>query len=113
MITFKQQITVQEELVEGLATFLGYQSTIIKEFEKEDGSKDIENVFNPETPIEFIDRLAKEHTASFFKPFGEKLVQDELIKTGIDEQKKQVQEQIEAQIVTPIIEGLISDVVIE
>lgn len=54
----------------------------------------------------------KEHTANFFKPFGDKLVQDELVKLGIDEQKAQAQTEIEAQIITPVMEGLTSEVVI-
>lgn len=119
MITFKQQITVPEELVEGLAVFLGYKPTLtrINEIVDDDTTDPVtvhheeEEYPNPETAIEYIDKLAKENTAKFFKPFGEKLVQDELTKLGIDEQKKQAEAQLEQAIVMPVMDALITEIV--
>lgn len=115
MITFKQQITVTEELVTGLSIFLGYKPTLTKENEVvDDDSTDpvtthieTEEYPNPETAEEYVDKLAKAHTANFFKPFGDKLVQDELVKLGINEQKAQ----IENAIIKPVEEALVTQII--
>ena len=119
MITFKQQITVSEELVTGLALFLGYQPTLTREITVVDDDTtdpvtthiETEEYPNPETAEQFVDIKAKEHTSNFFKPFGEKLVQDELVKLGLDEQKKQAQTQLEEAIIAPVVTGLTSEVI--
>lgn len=115
MITFKQTITVSDELVQGLAVFLGYQPTLTRDLpldpEREVRTEiQTEEYPNPETAEEYVDRLAKDHTANFFKAFGDKLVQDELTKLGIDEQKEQSKKQLEDAVIKPVTEVLITEV---
>lgn len=119
MITFKQQITVPEELVTELAVFLGYEPTLIKQITVVDDDTtdpvtthfEEEKYPNPESAEQYVDRFAKEHTANFFKPFGDKLVQDELVKLGLDKQKKQAQTEIELQLIAPVMKGLTTEVI--
>ncbi len=116
MITFKQQITVPEELVGGLAEFLGYEQILKTEFPLDEPTKDgdyfeIREEKNPESAEEYVDRKAKEHTQGFFKPFGDKLVELELAKLGIDEQKQEAKEQIEKRIIDPVINNLFTEII--
>jgi hypothetical protein len=110
MITFKQELTVSEELVQGLAYELGWTDSIQVQ---EVGTPFETSQENPESYTEFVQRKAREHMIEFFLPFGEKLVTQEIINQGIEEQMKQAKAQIEAQIVAPIIEGLITEVVVD
>lgn len=98
MITFKQQITVEQDLVDGLAQSLGYGPTIIV---RQGG--DLLTQTNPETTIEFIDRLAKKHTENFFLPFGKKLVEQQLAVPKA---------QLEQLIINPVMNALVTEVVI-
>lgn len=84
MITFKQQITVPEELVQGIAVELGWEEEL------------------EITPEQFVDLKAKEHTARFFLPFGQKLVEQQLATAKA---------QLEQAIIVPVKEALITEVV--
>lgn len=86
MITFKQQITVSEELVQGMAHNLGWHSEL-----------------HTETPEEYVAKKAKEYMTGFFIPFGEQLVAQQLSET---------KEQLEQAIIEPVKNALISEVVI-
>jgi hypothetical protein len=109
MITFKQEITVPEELVIGLAIDLGWKDVIETSEVGENGLAITKYIENSETAVQFIDRLSKQHTINFFKPFGDKLVAQELKKTGVEEQVQQTKEALEAQIIKPIVEGLVTE----
>lgn len=86
MITFKQQITVPEELVQGLAIDLGWGEDL------------------GITAEQFVDQRAKAHTANFFLPFGRSLVEQQLA---------DARTQLEQAIITPVQDALITEVVIE
>jgi hypothetical protein len=105
MTTFKQQLTVSEELVHAMALDLGYKS----EYEwEENGEKKVAQ--NPQTPEQFIDELAKQNTINFFVPFGLKLVESEFKKLGFEEQERQIREQLKAQIMQPVIDTLVTEI---
>lgn len=121
MITFKQEITVSEELVKGLAKELGWQETLTRQIEVVDDDTtdpvtthfETEEYDNPETFIQFIDKRAKEHTSNFFKPYGEKIVKEELEKTGVLNQVETTKAQIEESVLKPVLESLTSEVIEE
>jgi hypothetical protein len=82
MITFKQQITVQEELVTEFAQYLGWQEGNI-------------------SAEEYINQKSKQHMADFFLPFGYKLVNESL---------QQAREQLQSQIIQPVVDALATEV---
>lgn len=119
MITFKQQITVSEELAHGLALDLKYQPTLTRQIEIVDDAEatpplthfEIEEYENPESAVQYVERLAKEHTAKFFLPFGEKLVAQAI--ADAQAQVEQAREQAKAQIIDPIVDALVTEVITE
>lgn len=115
MITFKQQITVSEELVNALAIDLGYKPMLTRQIQTEEfiDPAPTEEYPNPQSAEEFIDNLSKQHTINFFKPFGDKLVAQEIAKLGFAEQEAQARTQLEAQIITPVVESLTTEVVVD
>lgn len=96
MITFKQQLTVPEELVQGLALQLGYQT----ELPEEGGVL----VPNPQSAEDFIQERAREHMENFFLPYGQIL---------IEEQLKSARQQLAQQIIGPIREAFVTEVIHE
>lgn len=95
MKTFKQEITVSDELVQMFAIFLGYQPKITE-------YPELTEIDNPESAEEYVDKMAKTHTQAFLKPFANFLVGEEIAKLNIEQAKKQ----IEDAIVTPVMESL-------
>ncbi len=108
-ITFKKQLTASEELVLGLAQFKGYMTDVFVEVEGEETTV----TPNPESPAQFIDRLLDEHIKAFYLPFGNILVQAELDKLGIDEQKRQAEEQLKIGIIKPVNDALTGEIIVE
>jgi hypothetical protein len=112
MITFKQQITVPEELVQGLAIELGWTPTLTRQVEVIDDDTttpptthfETEEYENPQSAEDFVDEKAKEHTTQFFLPFGEKLVAQAIAEA--EAQVEQAKEQAREQIIKPILEAL-------
>ena len=119
MITFKQEITVSEELVKGLAKELGWQEKLTRQNTVVDDDTtypvtthfEDEEYDNPETFIQFVDRKGKEHSVNFFKPYGEKIVREELAKTGVLEQVEATKAQLEEAVLKPVLESLTSEVI--
>jgi len=116
MKTFKQQITVSDELVQGLAQELGYQSILTRQIEVEvenewgiTKSLQTEEYQNPESPEDFVSRLAKEHTQKFFLPFGEKLVAQAI--ADAQAQVEVARQQAREQIINPIVNALSTEVI--
>ena len=105
--TFKKQLTASEDLVQGLAQFKGYMTNISIIEPGQEPSV----IPNPESPVAFIDRLLDEHIKAFYVPFGQTLVKVELDKLGIDEQKRQAQEQIENVIIKPVNDALTGEII--
>jgi hypothetical protein len=114
MITFKQQISVPEELVEAMAIEFGYKPLLTRQIEQIDYAEIdgeqieqsryfvTEEYENPQTSAEFIDNVAKQHTINLFKPFGNKLVEQAVA---------EAKEQAEAQIVEPIVNALSTEII--
>jgi hypothetical protein len=109
MITFKQQITVPNELVLGLALELGWKESFT--YTNNEGVEVTEQ--NPQTAEQFVDERSKQHTMNFFIPFGIKLVEQEIKKLGFDEQKEQARAQIMQQIIKPVTDALTTEVLKE
>jgi len=86
MKTFKQQITVSDELVVGFALYLGW----VEEMEI--------------TPEEFVNQKSKEYMQNFFLGFGRKLVEDQLA---------EAKNQLEQTIIKPVQDALTTEVVEE
>lgn len=119
-ITFKKQLTASEELVQGLAIFKGYELVLKRVIEVVDDEAtdpvtvhhEEEEYQNPESPQEYVDRLLDDHIKEFYIPFGQKMVEDELAKLGIDEQKAQAKAQIEQAVITPVNDALTGEIII-
>jgi hypothetical protein len=108
-ITFKQQFTFNEEAVMGFAIFLGWRDMIETQSEYKDGemARTI-MIENPESFTDFVDRKAREHSLEFTKSWAEKLKQDYINKTVAEN----IEPQLHEQIVKPVEDALISEVII-
>jgi hypothetical protein len=117
MITFKQQITVPKELVQGLALDLGWTPKLTRQVEivDDDTTEPItvhsedEEYPNPVSAEEYIDQKAKEHTQNFFLPFGEKLVEQAV--ASAQAQVEHAKEMAQEQIIEPILQALTTEIV--
>ena len=119
MITFKQQFTYPEELVIGFALFLGWKEKLTRQIEIVDDSTtdpvtthfETEEYDNPQSFTEYVDMKAREHTLLFTKSWAEKLKQDYL-NVQVDEFKAKVEPSLNAQIIKPVEDALITEIVV-
>ena len=119
MITFKQQFTFTEESVKNFAIFLGWQEKLTRQVEKEDTAveppaiyTETEEYDNPETFTDYVDRLAKEHSAKFTNAYAVSLKEQE-INRQVEELKATIEPAIDEQIIKPVEDALTSEVVID
>jgi hypothetical protein len=129
-LTFKQELTVTEELAKGFAIYLGWKEKLTRQITvvDDDTTDPVTTHFadeeydNPETFIQFVDRKGKENTLNFYKPYSDLVVAQELEKTGIPQQIQHVEQEaqtvlenakteIENAVVKPIMDSLTSEVV--
>lgn len=115
-ITFKQEFTFPEESVKGFALFLGWiekftrSIAIVDENGVDTGNFEIEEYDNPETYIQYVERLSIEHTQKFTKAWAEKLKEDYL-NTQVESFKEQTEPALYEQIIKPVEDALISEVI--
>jgi hypothetical protein len=118
-ITFKQQFTFEEEAVKGFALFLGWKEKLFNQIEVTDQEAtdtqaklthfEQEEVDNTETYIDYVSRRAKENSLAFTKQWAEKLKQD-YISTQLSDLQTKIEPTLQAQIIKPVEDALITEV---
>jgi hypothetical protein len=103
---FKQQFTIEDDLVKGFAEFLGWTEKI----QTETDGIDVVESENPETHIDFVNRLAKDNTLSFVTSWANNIKQKEIARQ-VEEFKNQIEPQIHAQVVQDIEDALTTEVI--
>jgi len=114
-IKFKQEFTFERESVKNFAKFLGWQETITEQQEvllEGHEFPQIENVEvpNPQTFIQFVEQLAREHTLQFTKAWAENLKQQEL-RRQTSELIAEIEPVLTEQIIKPVEDSLVSETV--
>lgn len=118
-IIFKQQFTYPEELVKGFAIFLGWKEKLTKQVEIVDDNTTTpitvhfkeEEYNNPQTFLQYVDEKAREHTLLFTKSWAENLKQEQL-ESEVSLFKATLEPSLNAQIIKPVEDALISEIVI-
>lgn len=119
-ITFKQQFTFNEEAVMGFAIHLGWQDKVTRQIEVVDDATTTpvtthfatEEYNNPQTFTEYVEEKAREHTLLFTKSWGER-IKKQYLNAQVDEFRSTIEPSLNAQILKPIEDALISEIIVE
>lgn len=118
-ITFKQQFTFNEEAVMGFALYLGWQEKLTRVIEVVDDETTTpvtthfanEEYNNPQTFTEYVDEKAREHTLKFTKSWGETM-KENMIHAQTMQFRASLEPSLDEQILKPIEDALISEIVV-
>lgn len=114
-ITFTQTFTFPEQSVKGFAIYLGWQEKLTQKVETWTDELwwpifTTEEYDNPQTFAEFVDEKAKAHSLSFTKSWAEMLKQQE-IDRQVNELKETIEPGLHDQIVQPVEDALMSEII--
>lgn len=120
MITFKQQFTFQAEAVKAFAIYLGWKEKLTRRIEVVDDDTTVpvtthfeaEEYDNPQTFAEFVDEKAREHSLLFTRQYAEHL-KTEILQAQINTLKEESESTLYAEIVAPVEQALISEIIEE
>jgi hypothetical protein len=119
-ITFKQQFTFEKNAVKGFALHLGWQEKLTRQIEVVDDDTttpptihlENEEYDNPQTFSEFVDEKAREHTLLFTKSWAQTL-KDSYLSQQVNEFKATIEPSLNAQIIQPVEDALVSEIIEE